>query len=81
MTTMTNDEEVQKKLIERALPQPEMLVGVDFGQSRDYTAAVVVERRYVPTSNLYYGEDLGEASWLNVGLRYSVRHIERFPLT
>jgi len=43
----------KQERIEHALPKPVPLVGVDFGQAKDYTAVVVVERYYTPASNLY----------------------------
>jgi hypothetical protein len=80
-TTITEDKEVTTQLIKQALPDPDILVGVDLGQARDYTGVVVVERRYEATSPLYYDSDFRkQSSWVDVELVYLVRHIERFPL-
>jgi hypothetical protein len=77
---MTDEQDVKQALIQAALPEPQMLIGVDFGQSKDYTAAVVVERSYDPVGNLYYRKGKEEASWQDLELMYAVRHLERLPL-
>ena len=38
------------------MPEPQILIGIDFGQSRDHSAISVIERLYVPTSELYNAE-------------------------
>jgi len=74
------DEEIKQQAIKGALPKPEYFVGVDLGQSRDYTAVIVVQRSYIPIGDLYYKESRREESWVNVRALYDVRHIERFRL-
>ncbi len=67
--------------------EPQMIVGVDLGQQRDYTAISVTERAFVPT-----GREVTERRYSSVTNRryaakvpeivaeYRVRHLERPPL-
>jgi len=53
----------------------QFFVGVDFGKRHDYTAIAVLEkRRWItgPPDRVYFARD--------VSIRYSIRHLERFPL-
>lgn len=63
------------------------LIGLDLGQSRDYTAISITERTFVPT-----GKEVEEEGWdprfdayfparvPEVAVQYRVRHLERPPL-
>jgi hypothetical protein len=82
MTTGINtDTKERMRLIQQALPEPTVLLGVDLGQNLDPTAVVTLERYYVPTSDLYYHDDSDldlARSWFDVDLRYKVDHIDRW---
>jgi hypothetical protein len=74
------------KLMQQALPNPEMLVGVDLGQARDYTAITISERGYRLVDKPYNadtrdrrGQPTTEARQ-RVELQHRCRYLERLPL-
>ncbi len=69
------------------MPETKTVVGVDLGQTNDYTALCVTERAYVPVGRLvdgsYRDHRAGRtvrAARQPVGVEYRVRHLERPPL-
>jgi len=62
--------------------KPVMLIGVDLGQQRDYTAICVVERHHVPAGEMYNAEYRTRdrtvyAARQPVRVEYRLRHLER----
>ncbi|MBI4904782.1 MAG: hypothetical protein HY820_14170 [Acidobacteria bacterium] len=53
---------------------PSFIIGLDLGQSRDYTAICILECACVKTgfNRVYWTDDLAK--------RYTIRHLERMPL-
>src|SRR5829696_2218750 len=75
-----------EKQMLQALPNPEMLVGIDLGQSQDYTAISILERSYRLVGKPYNahtkdrrGEWTIEARQ-KIEVQYSCRHLERLSL-
>jgi hypothetical protein len=67
------------------MPEAQVIMGIDFGQSRDYTAISVIERKYLPASALYNAEVRGYSESrlegrIDVRCEYHIRHLERLPL-
>jgi hypothetical protein len=65
--------------------KPVMLLGVDLGQQRDYTAICVIERHHVPNGAMYNAHYRTRdrevyAARQPVRVEYHVRHLERPPL-
>lgn len=67
--------------------KPTMLVGVDLGQQRDYTAISITERVFVPTGRETTEEQYNStlesyfaAPLPELAAEYRVRHLERPPL-
>lgn len=63
---------------------PEYIIGVDLGQTHDYTAVAVLERHVRPTGRtvgrLQGGWELSVKQVPQVEGHYQVRHLERLPL-
>jgi hypothetical protein len=76
--SMMTENDLHKQLIAAALPKPEVLVGFDIGQVHDPSGIVLVDRYYVPTSDLYTDDESlrSESSWVNVERRYDVTEID-----
>src|SRR5215213_46906 len=75
-----------EQIMRQALPTPHVLLGVDLGQSKDYTALTVIERGYRLVGKPYNadthdrrGQPTTEARQ-KVELEYRCRHLERLAL-
>ena len=53
---------------------PDYFIGLDLGQTADYTALAIAERRKIPTGWV------GPGGHPETEAQYSVRHLQRFPL-
>jgi len=74
------------QIMRQALPEPHVLVGIDLGQARDFTAITITERGYRLVGKPYNadthdrrGRPTMEARQ-RVELEYRCRHLERFAL-
>ena len=66
------------------LPEPAKLIGVDLGQTQDYTAITIIERHYLPVGDLQNAERYDHPSRSMVPevrqpvtFEYRCRHLER----